>query len=57
MSFNQESSIPSFNDKHLNIDDHFISFGSNISSTESNVNVLKGKVSVTDVRLIKNMAI
>ena len=39
----QDSAISTLNNKPLKLVDHFIYFGSNISSTESDVNIRIGK--------------
>ena len=43
MSFNQDGVIFSINGKPLKLVDGFIYFGSNISSTESDLNLRRGK--------------
>ena len=47
MCFNQSDAI-SINGKLLELVDQFIYLGSNISSTESNVNICIGKIQVND---------
>ena len=51
MRFNEDGAISSLNGKPLILVDHFIFLGSNISSTESDVNIRLGKKRVVIVRL------
>ena len=44
VSFNRDSAMSSLNDKPLKLVDQFIYLGSNISSTENDVNICIGRV-------------
>ena len=52
MCMNQNGAIFSLNDKPLKLLDQFVQFSSNISSTESNVNIHIDKVWIAIDRLM-----
>ena len=51
MCFNRDCGIFSLNKKPLELEDHFINLGSNISSAESYVNLRTGKAWIVHDRL------
>ena len=53
MCFNQDGTISSLNEKPLKLIDPFTYFGSNISSTESDLNIHIGKAGTWIDRLMK----